>query len=88
MRAQIIIDAIPADPGTRYNLEIWDYDRGDRVRPLFTLTWLTHDSMGVDQASMLALARHCAYVAYIRIGAELAELDAQAPRDLPGPQLP
>lgn len=79
MRAQVIIDAVPDELGTLYNLEIWDYDRGDRVRPLYTLSWRTTDTSKVDAESLLSHARHIAYVAYSRIGQELADV-----RERPG----
>lgn len=75
MRAQVVIEVVPEGKGTAYSLEIWDYDRETRVRPIYTLRWVTHDSTKVDEASILAHARHIAYVAYSRIGDELQRQD-------------
>lgn len=71
MRLQVVIDAVPGDPGTILHLEVWDYQRESRVRPLYELSWVVAASPSDDGQEILKWARDVAYIAYARIGAEL-----------------
>lgn len=82
MRVNTVIQAVGDSLGTLYTMELWDAERPDAVRPFYTLSWRTTDTTKVDGDSFLAHARHIAYVAYSRIGAELAESERRRPLGL------